>query len=58
MRNKQKGGNTMNNTKIITIQLDRDAWAKLHQLAREQGMLFQRYMQKLVLEKLNENLKK
>ena len=58
MRNKQKGGNTMNNTKIITIKLDRDTWAKLHKLAREQGMLFQRYMQKLVLEKLNENLKK
>jgi len=50
--------NRTSDIKIITIQLDRDAWAKLHQLAREQGMLFQRYMQKLVLEKLNENLKK
>ena len=58
MRNKQKGGNTMNNTKIITIKLNRDVWEKLHSLAKEQGMLFSRYMQKLVLEKLNENLKK
>jgi len=47
----------MNNTKIITIKVDRDAWDKLHSLAREQGMLFQRYMQRLVLEKLEENLK-